>query len=102
MLITKAQGPMEEHMVRIPLCPLNKLEWLYNGGAPNQLVFLTMNEVKDDMKLMNEDMKWHEVEGLKVKSVCGMKLNPEKAQKSYIPHYNGPPPWWGRDSNSRP
>ena len=47
-----------------------------------------MNEVKDDMKLMNENMKWHEVGGLKVENVGGMKMwkreNPDKNSRNSI------------------
>ena len=36
--------------------------------------FLTMNEVKDDMKWMIENMKLHEVGGLKVENVGGIEI----------------------------
>ena len=42
---------MNEHMVRAPPHPPHKLELLY------KLFFLTVNEVKDDLKRMNENIK---------------------------------------------
>ena len=44
--------------------PTSRL-WLYISGTSHQLFFITKNEVKDDIKWMNENMKWHEEGGLK-------------------------------------
>ena len=86
MMFTKAQSPMDEHMVRTPICLLNQPAISYTGCTPNQLFFLTMNEVNDDvMKWMNEHMKCHEVGELKVVNIGGMKMEkrgtPRKLKK---------------------
>ena len=48
---------MEEHIVRDPLRPLpTSIIIGYTDCALNQLFFLTVNEVKDEMKWMSEDM----------------------------------------------
>ena len=52
--VLKAQNPMEEHMVRAPLHP-HQVTWLYN-----QTIFLTVIEVKDNINLMDENMKWRD------------------------------------------
>ena len=45
---------MKEHMVRASLPP-QQPTWLYTGGVQSQIIFVTVNEVKDDK--MNE-MTW--------------------------------------------
>ena len=67
-MFAKAQCLMKEHMVRDPLrfAPPCPPVLLYTGSVVRQtkLFFLTVNEVKDDMKWINENMKWHEEEGI--------------------------------------
>ena len=60
-MFAKARSAMEKQGARSssPHQPV----WLYTGGASHQLFFPTKDEVKDDK--MNENMKWHEEEGLK-------------------------------------
>ena len=65
-----------------------------------------MNEVKDDMKYMNEIMKRHIEEGLKMEKVYGMKLGKrvnsvENPKNLDIVHYLFDT-WRHRDSNWDP
>ena len=52
---------------------------LYTGGAPNQLFFLTMKEVKYDM---NGNMKWQEERKMKRVGWNWGNENPEKTLKN--------------------
>ena len=94
-MITKAQSPMEEHMVRIALLYLNQPVWLCTGGAQNQVIFLTM----DDVNEWEYETIWSG--GIEVENVDGMKMgkrvNLEKNPKNPdIVHQNWPPGDTGR------
>ena len=72
---------------------------LRHGADTNQLFFLTMTEVKDDMKWMNGYMKWHEEEVLKngecwwntilrKRGKKKQKQNPDIAYYNCLPAHN--------------
>ena len=56
MMFAMDQSPMEENMMLVPPRMGFQPVWLYTDGAPNQLIFLAMNELKDEMKWMNENL----------------------------------------------
>ena len=62
-MFAKAQSPMEEHMVCAllclpPNCIIRPIHWWCTTSIT--VFSITMNEVKDNRDLMNENMKWHE------------------------------------------
>ena len=56
-MFAKTQISMEEHMMHAPHFAHTPTGMMFTVGAPNKLFFLTMNEVKYDMKCMNENTK---------------------------------------------
>ena len=90
---TKAQGPMEEHMVDVPLRPQPSAMIKHRWCSKPNYFFLTVNEVKDDNVWMNENMKWCEVgEGNCWWDEIEETDVPEKTSKNTdIAYYNCPP-----------
>ena len=87
MTFAKAQSPMKEHMARAAIRPHSNWHDYTLIVGNTKLLFLTLNEMKDDVKWMNENKKLHKMGQWQLDSVGEMKLGKRKnAQRkiSYI------------------